>query len=138
MITRVWKQRALARFCSNICRSRAYYYQHRERLIAKTADRQQNHYGRERVNTWARAHHDKVGRVRKLAKQYNTTEEHVRQLLTIVACEICGNPATDIDHCHTSGKVRGRLCTNCNNGLGRFLDSEVLLRKAADYLRESL
>ena len=39
-----------------------------------------------------------------------------------------------IDHCHGSKLVRGLLCVSCNNGLGRFKDDPVRLRKAADYL----
>jgi hypothetical protein len=39
-----------------------------------------------------------------------------------------------VDHDHVTGEVRGLLCTQCNNGLGRFKESPALLRKAADYL----
>lgn len=39
-----------------------------------------------------------------------------------------------IDHDHSTGIVRGILCINCNNGLGRFLDNPKSLRRAATYL----
>ena len=39
-----------------------------------------------------------------------------------------------IDHCHTTGKVRGLLCNNCNRGLGLLGDSIVNLEKAISYL----
>ena len=56
------------------------------------------------------------------------------------ACAICGSAdgkrRLDIDHCHSSGRIRELLCTNCNNGLGRFQDSADLLRKAADYIEK--
>jgi hypothetical protein len=54
------------------------------------------------------------------------------------ACAICGvrdlYRRLDIDHDHETNKIRELLCSNCNNGLGRFQDSAELLRKAAEYL----
>ena len=39
-----------------------------------------------------------------------------------------------IDHCHTSGAVRGLLCHNCNRALGLFQDRPEVLRAAAVYV----
>lgn len=39
-----------------------------------------------------------------------------------------------VDHCHTTGEIRGLLCHICNSGIGKLKDSPMLLRKAADYL----
>lgn len=41
-----------------------------------------------------------------------------------------------VDHCHTSGKVRGLLCNRCNRALGLLGDSVDLLQKAIVYLKE--
>jgi tetratricopeptide (TPR) repeat protein len=56
-------------------------------------------------------------------------------------CKICyqdfpSDVAPNVDHCHTSGKVRGLLCWNCNIGLGSFKDNPLVLIKAAEYLKE--
>lgn len=42
-----------------------------------------------------------------------------------------------VDHCHTTGVVRGMLCHNCNRALGLLQDSPELLRKAAAYIEDS-
>lgn len=39
-----------------------------------------------------------------------------------------------VDHCHSTGKIRGLLCSTCNLGIGYFRDRPAVLRKAADYL----
>lgn len=40
----------------------------------------------------------------------------------------------DIDHCHTTGKVRGLLCSFCNTAIGLLKDGPDLSIKAATYL----
>lgn len=90
---------------------------------------------KDRLAVERRGRYHKKYRDRKLAKVYGVSVEEAKRLLAIADCELCGNAeATDTDHCHDTGKVRGRLCTNCNNGLGRFMDDPALLRKAANYL----
>lgn len=42
-----------------------------------------------------------------------------------------------VDHCHHTGVVRGLLCYNCNNGIGRLKDNIQLLEKAIDYIKRS-
>jgi hypothetical protein len=39
-----------------------------------------------------------------------------------------------VDHCHTTGVVRGMLCHNCNRALGLFQDNVESLKTAIDYL----
>lgn len=42
-----------------------------------------------------------------------------------------------IDHCHTTGKVRGLLCSPCNKALGMVYDNPDTLRRLADYLEQA-
>lgn len=58
-------------------------------------------------------------------------------------CAICKKGETGgrgkhfrLDHCHTTGIIRGLLCNNCNFGLGHFFDSPELLSAAISYLAE--
>ncbi len=61
-------------------------------------------------------------------------------------CAICEEPETSKhyitkeakklsqDHCHSTGKMRGLLCTRCNHFLGRVNENIELLEKMIAYL----
>ncbi len=42
-----------------------------------------------------------------------------------------------VDHCHTTDKIRGILCNECNRGLGYFKDNIMSLENAVRYLTET-
>lgn len=61
------------------------------------------------------------------------------------SCAICKQKETStckkgntmrmaVDHCHTTGKIRGILCSNCNKGIGSLKDSIDNLKNAIIYL----
>lgn len=58
-------------------------------------------------------------------------------------CAICGvelgprAKTTHVDHCHTTGTVRGILCSTCNRVLGLAKDDPARLRASADYLERA-
>jgi tRNA(Leu) C34 or U34 (ribose-2'-O)-methylase TrmL len=58
-------------------------------------------------------------------------------------CAICGTEPIGfkkslcLDHCHTTLKVRGFLCDNCNAGLGKFKDNIAFLESAIKYLKSN-
>ena len=80
------------------------------------------------------------------ARRYGINPEDVRSLIATPKCQICNKSISfdsknvhdrpNIDHCHSSGMVRGVLCGYCNNLLGRCNDSIEILRKAIEYLEE--
>lgn len=53
-------------------------------------------------------------------------------------CKICKKKFDElyVDHCHTTGKVRGLLCHNCNVGLGHLKDNVEYLTNAIEYVQE--
>jgi hypothetical protein len=57
-------------------------------------------------------------------------------------CAICGTRKVPncgrfvVDHDHSSGKIRGLLCSNCNTGLGLLGDDPQTLESALTYLRK--
>lgn len=82
-------------------------------------------------------------RKRRLKRDYNITEDEFDNMLISQnsKCRICGETfdfstkmTACVDHDHSTGKVRGLLCNNCNSGLGLFKDSIVNLQSAIKYL----
>ena len=55
------------------------------------------------------------------------------------ACDICSRTdvTLNVDHNHTTGKVRGLLCGHCNRGLGLLQDNYKVVAQAAQYLKEN-
>jgi hypothetical protein len=55
-------------------------------------------------------------------------------LCAICSKELKRDKTTHVDHSHTTEKVRGLLCKDCNTGLGHFFDNTENLEKALAYL----
>lgn len=86
-----------------------------------------------------------------LKRRYKLSETDYLNLLEKQnnLCAICGcletaldknlnlPKALAVDHCHTTGKIRGLLCSKCNIGLGNFQDNISYLEKAIKYLNDS-
>jgi hypothetical protein len=76
----------------------------------------------------------------KLKKNFGITLNDYESMLANQngVCAICGDVGTKalhVDHCHTSGKVRGLLCFRCNNGIGQFKESEKIMIAAIEYIK---
>lgn len=53
-------------------------------------------------------------------------------------CGVCQDPVAGknahIDHCHSTGEIRGQLCNRCNLALGLLRDREDLILSLKDYI----
>lgn len=90
----------------------------------------------------------RVVKANSLLKRYGMTIDEYEAMLSAQGglCAICRQPepAIDprtnkarqlaVDHCHTTGKIRGLLCVLCNQGIGQFRDDPQLLQLAINYL----
>lgn len=111
----------------------------RRELYAQDAERRAR--ARADVKRWQTENPDK--RKAQRLRKHGVTLMQYQAMLTAQngKCAICGyadqsapNFFPVVDHCHESKKVRGLLCMNCNQGLGKFKDDPERLRAAIAYL----
>ena len=73
-----------------------------------------------------------------IRRSLNISDEYYTTLLKRCEgrCEVCNRPIDKlcIDHCHSTNKVRGVLCNNCNTALGLVGDSKETLTKLIQWL----
>jgi hypothetical protein len=92
----------------------------------------------ERNRRYSQTEKGKANTFRKRLARFNLTEAEYRELeeRSEGYCESCKERlATDIDHCHNTGRVRGLLCGNCNTALGLMADNPIYLQRAIEYLK---
>lgn len=93
-----------------------------------------------RTKQWQKDNRNKV-REYNLKSKYNLSTEEFKQMFEAQEgkCAICqttdpGKANFCVDHCHTTGKVRGLLCDSCNTALGKFNDDITRIQNAISYL----
>lgn len=142
-----------------------YRHQYYLRNKKKAVSQAQNYYQRNKDRCKARnkaryaAKHDEI---RSRMRQYyaankakwregNLKKHHgvsLSQYIKVVdsqngCCGICGVHQSKLrrplalDHCHSSGKIRGVLCDKCNLGLGLLGDTLLPLVAAVEYLKRT-
>jgi hypothetical protein len=100
---------------------------------------------RERVlecgRRWRAAHKSEINERIRL-KRYGLSEEGYKALLAQQhgRCPICKQKfdVPCVDHCHSTGRVRGLLCNKCNPGIGYFDDDPNRTRAATVYLEHAM
>lgn len=83
-------------------------------------------------------------RSRTLKSRYGIDQQQYNDLLEYqkFKCAICKTSSEDktylfhVDHCHTTGKVRGLLCAPCNVYLGYIKDCPEIYMNGIEYLNE--
>lgn len=115
-------------------------YTEEQKIASREAQRKRRAKNPERVRELG-----KESERRRRMRRYGISEEVYSILLEKQnnACAICSLTFKNIgryihiDHCHSTGKVRGILCHHCNILLGNAKDSVKTLSKAINYLKEN-
>lgn len=131
-------------------KKRKYQKEYYERNKEKLKEYRTNWYyenrelGLERSKKWAKSNKDR--RKHNLLKSmYNITLDDYNKMFEDQngCCKICEKHQSElnkplfVDHCHTTGKVRGLLCSKCNLGIGYADDSVNILKNMIKYLEDA-
>jgi len=100
-------------------------------------------YSRNYSREWFRRNPDK-SRNSMLKQYYGITLDDYDKMLFAQEgeCAVCNRHHTEskkplyVDHCHTTGAVRGLLCHTCNSGIGMLNDDLDMLYSACEYLEQ--
>lgn len=105
---------------------------------------------RKRVNDWQRKNPEKYSFQLwrfALKRKYNLTVEQYNEMFEKQngLCAICFQPEKSlykgkpyrlaVDHCHKSSNVRGLLCRDCNQILGKFEEDIQRFHNAIAYIK---
>lgn len=118
-------------------------YLEKRRKVAREHRATNREAYRQYNNAWQKANPDKTKNAKLKHRLGITLVEYEAMLLGQGGrCAICHDdtPAHprgwNVDHCHSTGKIRAILCTHCNRLLGGAKDNINTLLAAVEYLRE--
>ena len=78
-------------------------------------------------------------KLRSLYKAYGLSGEEYSLMMDNQkgCCKLCEDSleVPNVDHCHTTGEVRGLLCNPCNQALGLIKDKISTLENMIEYLK---
>lgn len=112
-------------------------------LVKWRAEHREYYSMQEKTHRKTNPEHAKLkDRRNNLKRNYGITIEEYNEMFAKQngRCAICHRHQSElkkrlcVDHCHTTQRIRGLLCNNCNHGIGKFKDDTSLLQSAIIYL----
>lgn len=128
-----------------------WYLKNREKVLTRTIEYQKKN--RDKANEANRRYRQKYPnkkREERLKREFGITLVVYQQMFNEQngCCKICYKPETRsvaksgkindlaVDHCHTTGKIRGLLCGKCNTAIGLLNEDENILNNCIEYLKK--
>lgn len=128
--------------------SKSYYQKNRDIIVEKNRSYSKSDHGKAKKKEWYLRTREARKDDRKnymLKRAYGITLDQYKKLCDDQnnKCRICKKEqkistfkkGLVVDHCHSTGKVRGLLCSPCNTALGLFYDDISVLKSAVSYLQ---
>lgn len=112
-----------------------YYQENKDKIKARVKEWRKNNPRTDKRSKEAQ-------RNSALKYRFGITSEIYEQMLTDQngVCAICLKPPEgkrlDVDHEHSTGKIRGLLHGDCNRALGLFKENSDTMRRAAVYIEK--
>lgn len=116
--------------CEDCCEYHVSYYRTRssEAKLAEICFKCKKH--RDREGLYCQACNDT-----EIGAKYKLSGDEYRRLMNRKKCDVCEiETQLHLDHCHTTGRVRGVLCGPCNRALGLIKDRTDILNRMVKYL----
>ena len=136
---KAWSLEAITKYrVRRLAAVRAWYHRHKDAINAKRrADRIPKEWAK-KMKAYAQANPEKMQGYRR-KHNYGMTAEQFNSMIVSQnnSCGICFeifSQTPHVDHCHSSGKVRGLLCRKCNTGIGYFKENVDIFESARNYI----
>ena len=116
---------------------REWYRKNKERRLLRNREIARKSYRKNKDRRRNDPHFKQQRRKHQIKSYYGLTWDEYLKLSQ--CCEICGSAdRLHVDHDHSGDRrVRGRLCSKCNKGIGLFSDNTELLKRAIQYLERT-
>lgn len=155
IIQNIEKNRYLKHRDTRLAAGNKYYSENKAKVIESNSKRSRSPEYKEKRKAHYFKNRDEIQKRNKAWRESNKLKLKNRNLLNTYGislddlermksdqggrCKICNSKPEMlvVDHCHTSGKVRGLLCNNCNFLLGNAKDNQDTLISAIQYLKGS-
>jgi membrane-bound lytic murein transglycosylase len=130
-----WKREDRKKFPEKYKKYKSTYYEkNKKQVLERVKEYQEKKRKKSKYQSHGYAYHKDISLMRNYGIGLDVYQKMYDEQLG--NCKICGvyQEVLNVDHCHNSKAIRGLLCQKCNQGIGLFKDSEVLLANAIEYL----
>lgn len=131
------KEYQKTKYHANLEESRAYVKNQAKKYRIRDKEKVNAHatmYRRRRGKEWVKDK-DLISKYGITLQEWNALFD--RQDKCCAICRCGDSSRWHTDHNHTSGKVRGILCSNCNSGIGMFRENAMAMFNAIEYLKRN-